>query len=115
MTLPATAGRAWTDWVWRTGLVLTALALALAVGAEFRDLQAAREAAFTWMAQSGIPLDTAPLDREPDPERVMLRAARAVLTAELDPVLTPASAEGMPGLIGDLEMHMVAGSGHWVC
>lgn len=85
MTLPATAGRAWTDWVWRTGLVLTALALALAVGAEFRDLQAAREAAFTWMAQSGIPLDTAPLDREPDPERVMLRAARAVLTAELDP------------------------------
>jgi pimeloyl-ACP methyl ester carboxylesterase len=36
-----------------------------------------------------------------------------MITAELDPVLTPASAEGMPGLIGDLEMHMVAGSGHW--
>jgi pimeloyl-ACP methyl ester carboxylesterase len=34
-----------------------------------------------------------------------------MITAELDPVLTPASAEGMPGLIGDLEMHMVAGSG----
>ncbi|MFL5297100.1 MAG: alpha/beta fold hydrolase [Phenylobacterium sp.] len=36
-----------------------------------------------------------------------------MITAELDPVLSPAMAEGMPGLIGDLEMHMVAGSGHW--
>ncbi|HEY0437451.1 MAG TPA: alpha/beta hydrolase [Phenylobacterium sp.] len=36
-----------------------------------------------------------------------------MITAELDPVLSPALAEGMPGLIGDLEMHMVAGSGHW--
>jgi pimeloyl-ACP methyl ester carboxylesterase len=36
-----------------------------------------------------------------------------MITAELDPVLAPAMAEGMPGLIGDLEMHMVAGSGHW--
>ena len=36
-----------------------------------------------------------------------------MITAELDAVLTPAMAEGMPGLIGDLEMHMVAGSGHW--
>jgi pimeloyl-ACP methyl ester carboxylesterase len=36
-----------------------------------------------------------------------------MITAERDAVLTPAMAEGMPGLIGDLEMHMVAGSGHW--
>jgi pimeloyl-ACP methyl ester carboxylesterase len=36
-----------------------------------------------------------------------------MITAELDPVLAPALAEGMPGLINDLEMHMVAGSGHW--
>jgi pimeloyl-ACP methyl ester carboxylesterase len=36
-----------------------------------------------------------------------------MITAEKDAVLTPAMAEGMPGLIGDLEMHMVAGSGHW--
>ena len=36
-----------------------------------------------------------------------------MITAELDPVLSPAMAEGMPGMIGDLEMHMVAGSGHW--
>jgi pimeloyl-ACP methyl ester carboxylesterase len=36
-----------------------------------------------------------------------------MITAELDPVLSPAMAEGMPGVVGDLEMHMVAGSGHW--
>jgi pimeloyl-ACP methyl ester carboxylesterase len=36
-----------------------------------------------------------------------------MITAELDAVLSPAMAEGMPGQIGDLEMHMVAGSGHW--
>jgi epoxide hydrolase A/B len=36
-----------------------------------------------------------------------------MITAELDPVLSPAMAEGMPGMIGDLEMRMVAGSGHW--
>jgi pimeloyl-ACP methyl ester carboxylesterase len=36
-----------------------------------------------------------------------------MITAENDAVLTPAMAEGMPSLIGDLEMHMVAGSGHW--
>jgi hypothetical protein len=74
-----------TDWVWRAGLAVTALALAAAAGAEFRGLKAAREEGFTWMVQSGIPLDAAPLDREPDAERVRLRAARAVLAAELDP------------------------------
>jgi pimeloyl-ACP methyl ester carboxylesterase len=36
-----------------------------------------------------------------------------MITAELDPVLSPAMAAGMPGRIGDLEMHMVHGSGHW--
>lgn len=36
-----------------------------------------------------------------------------MITAELDAVLSPAMAEGMPGMIGDLEMHMVTGSGHW--
>jgi len=36
-----------------------------------------------------------------------------MITAEKDAVLTPAMAEHMPALIGDLEMHMVAGSGHW--
>jgi pimeloyl-ACP methyl ester carboxylesterase len=36
-----------------------------------------------------------------------------MITAELDAVLSPAMAEGMPSMIGDLEMHMVHGSGHW--
>mgnify|MGYP001365065219 FL=1 len=36
-----------------------------------------------------------------------------MITAELDAVLTPEMAEPMKGLVGDLEMHMVAGSGHW--
>ena len=36
-----------------------------------------------------------------------------MITAEKDAVLTPAMAEGMPALVDDLEMHMVAGSGHW--
>jgi len=36
-----------------------------------------------------------------------------MITAENDAVLTPAMAEHMPAFIGDLETHMVAGSGHW--
>jgi pimeloyl-ACP methyl ester carboxylesterase len=36
-----------------------------------------------------------------------------MITAERDPVLTPAMAAGMPGMVGDLEMHMIAGCGHW--
>ena len=36
-----------------------------------------------------------------------------MITAELDAVLPPSAAEQMPGVIGDLETHMVAGSGHW--
>jgi pimeloyl-ACP methyl ester carboxylesterase len=36
-----------------------------------------------------------------------------MITAENDAVLTPAMAEPMPHFIGDLEMHMIAGSGHW--
>jgi pimeloyl-ACP methyl ester carboxylesterase len=36
-----------------------------------------------------------------------------MITAELDAVLSPAMAEPMPAFIGDLETHMVRGSGHW--
>ena len=36
-----------------------------------------------------------------------------MITAELDAVLSPAMAEHMPAFIGDLETHMIAGSGHW--
>jgi pimeloyl-ACP methyl ester carboxylesterase len=36
-----------------------------------------------------------------------------MITAEKDVVLSPAMAEGMPGMIGDLEMHMIGDCGHW--
>jgi pimeloyl-ACP methyl ester carboxylesterase len=36
-----------------------------------------------------------------------------MVTAELDAVLTPEMAEPMPAFVGDLETHMVRGSGHW--
>jgi pimeloyl-ACP methyl ester carboxylesterase len=36
-----------------------------------------------------------------------------MVTAAWDPVLTPALAQGMPSMIGDLEMHELAKCGHW--
>jgi len=57
----------------------------LAVAAEFRDLERARQEAFGWLAGAGVTLDAAAIGREPDPQGVRLRAARAVLVAELDP------------------------------
>jgi pimeloyl-ACP methyl ester carboxylesterase len=36
-----------------------------------------------------------------------------MITAELDAVLPPSAAEHMPQFIGDLETHLVKGSGHW--
>lgn len=36
-----------------------------------------------------------------------------MITAELDAVLTPEMAQPMPAFVGDLETHMVKGSGHW--
>jgi hypothetical protein len=95
MTPELPAGHArhhWTEAVWRAGLALTALGLAFAAWAEHRSLLAAREEAFAWLERSGVTLDAAALDREPDPERVRLRAARAVLAAELD----PARGTGLP-------------------
>ncbi len=36
-----------------------------------------------------------------------------MITAEWDPVLTPALAQSMPDMISDLEMHQLARCGHW--
>jgi pimeloyl-ACP methyl ester carboxylesterase len=36
-----------------------------------------------------------------------------MVTAAWDPVLTPALAQGMPSVVGDLEMHELAECGHW--
>jgi hypothetical protein len=74
-----------SPWPVRAALVLAGLVLALVTLAEYRSLQASRAEAFRWLERSRVTLDAAALDREPDPERVRLRAARAVLVAELDP------------------------------
>jgi hypothetical protein len=68
-------------------MAVTALAaaLAFAVVSSYRSLRTAREEAFLWLERSGVTVDTPALDREPDPARVRLRAARAALAAELDP------------------------------
>lgn len=92
MTSPEPAGRRWTDWVWRAGLVLAALSLALAVNADFHSLEGARETGFGWLQRARVNLDAASLDREPEPDRVRLRAARALIAAELD----PARGQGLP-------------------
>jgi hypothetical protein len=73
-----------------------ALALALVPAARQRGLEARRERMAAWLGAAGVPVPRE-LASEPDPERVVLRAARAVLNAELDParhpVLPPAEAE----------------------
>jgi hypothetical protein len=80
------AGRGWAV-LSRAALALAAVALALAALAADRARRAAREEAFGWLARSGVTLDTAALGREHEAERVRLRAARAVVAAELDPAL----------------------------
>lgn len=75
----------WTSQALRTGLALAGIALALATIARDRALRGAREEAFGWLERAGVTRDASALGREPDPERVRLRAARAVLAAELDP------------------------------
>jgi len=92
MTSPEPAGRRGTDWVWRAGLAATALALTLAVGGELRDLEAAREQGYGWLQRAEVNLDPRAIDREPEPDRIRLRAARALIAAELD----PARGKGLP-------------------
>jgi hypothetical protein len=69
----------------RAGLALAGLGLVFAVASEHRELRAARQDAYAWLLRGGVTLDAAALGREPDADRVRLRAARAVLAAELDP------------------------------
>jgi hypothetical protein len=79
------AGTPWAGPALRLALALAAIALALATLAERRALEAARGAARSWLERAGVTLDSSGLGREPDPDGVRLRAARAVLAAELDP------------------------------
>jgi len=69
----------------RLGFAVAGIVLALVVLAEDRSRRAALEGAFGWLARTGVTLDAAALGREPDAERVWLRASRALLAAELDP------------------------------
>ncbi|HSS79486.1 MAG TPA: hypothetical protein VLV54_22385 [Thermoanaerobaculia bacterium] len=92
MTSPEPSGRRGADWVWRAGLVLTALGLTLAVGAEHRGLEAARDEGFGRLQRAEVNLDAGAIDREPEPDRVRLRTARALIAAELD----PARGKGLP-------------------
>lgn len=75
----------WIGLAARLGFAFTGVVLALVVLAEDRSRRAALEGAFDWLARTGVTLDAAALGREPDAERVWLRAARALLAAELDP------------------------------
>lgn len=84
MPLDTPAGSPWTRAAVRTAFAVAGLAFAFGTLSGHRALEAAREDAFSWLARSGVTLDAATLGREPDPERVRLRAARAVLAAELD-------------------------------
>ncbi len=43
----------------------------------------------------------------------MIDVPSLMISAELDPVLTPALAEPMRAFVPDLEMHRIAGCGHW--
>ena len=78
--------------VLRAVLALAAITLALVSAVEYRALRVSRAAAPAWLERDGVPLDPPALGREPDPEGVRLRAARAVLAAELD----PARHQGLP-------------------
>jgi hypothetical protein len=82
---PPAAGLSLAGAVARAALAAIGLALVFAVAAEFRSLKAARQEAFAWLVRAGVTLDAAAIGREPDAERVRLRAARAVLAAELYP------------------------------
>jgi hypothetical protein len=85
MALPESPEHPWAGRVLRLALALTAVALGLATLAEHRALEASRSAAEDWLERAGVPLDASALSREGDPDGVRLRAARAVLAAELEP------------------------------
>lgn len=75
----------WTTPALRLGLALAGIGLSLITIAQDRALRHARQEAYRWLERAGVTRDASALGREPDPERVRLRAARAVLATELDP------------------------------
>jgi hypothetical protein len=83
--------RAWLGPVLRTGLCGLAFALAAVSILRLRDLRERQGEAALWLHEAGVTAEVV-LDSEPDPERVRLRAARAVLASQLDAV-APESTE----------------------
>lgn len=84
----------WAAWAFRAALAAVAALLGLAALSGYRELRSARAGAFAWLDHTGVTLDAAALGREPEPERVRLRAARAILAAELDPAHHPGREAG---------------------
>lgn len=78
------SGRTWADPVLRAFLVLLALALAVLAIVRLRELEEEQREAALWLEQTGVTQEVA-LDREPDRQRVRLRAARAAFASELNP------------------------------
>jgi pimeloyl-ACP methyl ester carboxylesterase len=52
-------------------------------------------------------------EETPEQEGATIDVPSLMITAEWDPVLTPAMAEHMPALVADLEMHQIEKCGHW--
>lgn len=83
----------------RLGLAALGIALALGTGLRYGGLRTERDAHAARLEGSGIPLDPRvrrELFREPEPEGVRLRAARAVLAGEMAQAATldPSSPDG---------------------
>ena len=107
MYSPKPSGFARAEPVLRVALFALGITLAVASFSWYRALCERQEETARWLESLGLPREepgaaagkaTAPrLDREPDPDRVGLRAARAALASELDPSLAPARAPLPPG------------------
>lgn len=78
------SGRSWADPVLRAVLVTLALGLAVLAVVGLRELEEEQDEAALWLERTGVTQEVA-LDREPDRERVRLRAARAAFASELNP------------------------------
>lgn len=89
-SLPRDTG--WVAVAVRAVVAMAGIALAAVSFFQYRSLNAVREETFAWLVGTGVHMDAADLDREHDPERVRLRAARAVVAAEL----APSRSEGLP-------------------
>lgn len=88
--MPSPPSRAWLGPVLRAGLCALGLALAAVPLLRYQELRERQRDAALWLHEAGVTEEVV-LDREPDPERVRLRAARAVLASRLDDA-TPGSA-----------------------